>query len=163
MRLRSKVVMAFVTVAAVAGSATVAYAAFSDVDVNSDVSGQQQVRTIFMRDGKVFRCKGEDTLAAIGHSATVVVSTICQFKNSSGDWIDFEEAHGKTAVLSPSETVTEIYTDNPCIGADGGRNFGPGQYDIRAQADGRWSGFGESGYFRGDGAIHTEKASVTCD
>jgi hypothetical protein len=86
--------------------------------------------------GNNFSCSGTNMHSNGVAVPKVLVSAICQYRDSMGGWHDFESAPANSCTNCVSTSVT--YQDNPCVSTDGGANLPAGTWAIRGQADGYW-------------------------
>jgi hypothetical protein len=83
----------------------------------------------------------------------ILVSAVCQYRDTSGNWHDFERAPANDC--SNCAAVSVSYQDNPCIGSDGGVNLPAGTWRIRGQADGYYINNGVRHDWGDGGALNT--------
>lgn len=159
MRVRNSALAIPLALGLVLAGAMGAYAA-NQIDTNNDTDEGMRVTTTLLRDGKEFTCRGRTDRTNGGSANYIYVTTVCQFKYGN-DWVDFGEPKKLQAYYTDT-SGNETYVDNPCSASDGGMNLAPGDWKIRAQADGFWSTGGDIHRFFGPGAIETSADTVNC-
>jgi hypothetical protein len=112
--------------------------------------------------GNNFNCSGRNDTTNGNNVDTLGVSYVCQYKDTSGVWHDFEAAPASTS-SNASSTGTHTYSDNPCVSSDGGANLPNGTWDLRGQADGWAINNGNRLDYKGAGAAQVGNLSVTCN
>jgi hypothetical protein len=118
--------------------------------------------TITNPSGNNLNCTGRNDTTNNDDVDTIGVSEVCQYKDGSGNWHDFETAPGDTQPNS-NTSGTHTYSDNPCVGSDGGANLPSGNWDVRGQAGGWTINNGNRLTFKGGGAAQVGNLTVSCN
>src|SRR5581483_5098138 len=104
-------------------------------------------------NGNNFTCTGTNRRSAGASVDFILVSAVCQYRDSAGNWHDFATAPATSCSTCASVSVT--YNDNPCIGSDGGADLPAGTWSIRGQADGYYINNGVRHDWGDGGALPT--------
>lgn len=116
----------------------------------TDTNNGNTITVTIGNSGNTFTCSGTNRRSTGQAVPFILVSAVCQYRDTAGGWHDFETAPANSA--TNAATVSVSYTDNPCIGSDGGANLAAGNWKIRGQADGRYEDpLGTNHPYNGDG------------